>query len=327
MNKTLEGIIGIFLLLELINLSIFLNFEKLLQKQEMLTNQYLLENSEATKQYEELLTKYNQYVMETSQITQQNQDLITKYDELGNECERLKDAISNLSRSNLNQENLSFRNNVITKVENYNCTVVTILYYSNFGSNEHIMTLRIPNELYQYYHQRIHPQWIDCSDIRTVSEYITVDDPVLIQIVTSVREQTKSEEELANALLNFVQDKGHILSLRYYPSTTIEYKYPIETLVEMGGDCDAHMFLYGTLLKIAGFKAMLVRSEFINQTCHVAIAVHLENSPSHSTKGVPDYYFLNDNEKYYYAETTFETWYVGDFPPQLKNLTFSTLPI
>lgn len=63
-------------------------------------------------------------------------------------------------------------------------------------------------------------------------EYITSDETIINQIVETIKNQTQSEEELANALLDFVQYKGFTLSIRYYPTTGL--KYPIETMVEMG---------------------------------------------------------------------------------------------
>jgi transglutaminase-like putative cysteine protease len=133
-----------------------------------------------------------------------------------------------------------------------NSTAVTIIYFTNFSSNQRIATFSIPYNTYDNYHWKFHPYWGE-QNLTSVREYITSNETIIKQIVEKIRNETQSEEELANALLDFVQYKGFALSIRYYPTT--ELKYPIETLTEMGGDCDTHSFLYATLMKAAGFKS------------------------------------------------------------------------
>jgi hypothetical protein len=130
---------------------------------------------------------------------------------------------------------------------------VTIVYYTNNGKNQQILSLSIPYEKYDAYHKKNHPYWGE-NNLTSAIEYVSSNETIINQIVETVKGQTKNEEELANALLDLVQDKESALSIRYYPTT--ELKYPIETLVEMGGDCDTHSFLYGTLMKAAGFKVL-----------------------------------------------------------------------
>ena len=157
-------------------------------------------------------------------------------------------------------------------------------------------------------------------------DYITRNETIVSQIVETVVSQTRSEEELANALLDFVQDKQNGLSIRYYP--TREFKYPIETLVEMGGDCDTHAILYATLMKAARFEVLLLYSnEEIDGQHHVAIAVRLEKPPQNSLSKIEDSVFNYNGEKYYYAETTSWGWRVGDLPQKFQNLTFRAMPL
>jgi hypothetical protein len=141
--------------------------------------------------------------------------------------------------------------------------------------------------------------------------YLTPNESIIKSIVSKIKDQTGSEEELVDALLDFVQSKSFTLSNRYY--YTNEYKYPIETLVTMGGDCDTHAFLYATLLKAAGFKVLLA---FTSDMSHVGVAVHLTNTPLHYKQNSCSY-FTQANERYYYAETTSWGWMVGDMPPDI----------
>jgi hypothetical protein len=249
-----------------------------------------------------------------------NYELVKECEKLNMENKQLEDA-----RAQLEDDFQTFRNKVFQSVED-NYTAVTIMYYTNFSKTERKITLAIPYEKYDYYHSLNHPKWDANRNLSLASEYITSNESIIIEIVAAVKSQTQSKEEIANSLLDFVQDKRHGLSIRYYP--TSELKYPIETLVEMGGDCDTHAILYATLMKTAGFKVLLLFSnEKINDQFHVAIAVHFENPPKHSLTEIEDSSFTYNEEKYYYAETTGWNWRVGDLPPIFQNLTFQIMPL
>jgi hypothetical protein len=205
------------------------------------------------------------------------------------------------------------------------CTAVTVVYYTNFGKSMQLITVSVPYKKYESYHTMVHPYWGELN-LSSARKYITQNETIINQIVEKIRNQTRSEEELADALLDFVQDKGIALSIRYYP--TIQLKYPIETLVEMGGDCDTHSFLYATLMKAAGFKVLLLLSKNpVGDLPHVATAVHLTNPPTHSLPEYEDKFFTYDGEKYYFAETTTWNYRVGDLPPWLKSVDFYIIPI
>lgn len=241
--------------------------------------------------YDNLLNDYN--------------GLVNKYNELGTNYKEFQDNIL-----------CSFK-------ENH--TTVTIIYHTNFSRNQHIITLYVPYEKYNASHYEKHPYW-GKHNLTSAIEYITYNETIINQIVETIKPQTQSKEELANAILDFVHDKGHGSSIRYYP--TNELKHPIETLVEMGGDCDTHAFLYGTLMKAAGFKVLLLFSnEKVDGQYHTATAIHLENPPENSLPDYQDCSFTYDGETYYYAETTNVHWRVGDLPPKFENLTFNLIPI
>lgn len=217
----------------------------------------------------------------------------------------------------------TFRQEVLNTVSGNN-TAVTIIYYTNFSRNQQIITLSVPYQKYNASHFSKHPYWNN-QTLESAIDYITYNESIIEHIVETVETQTQSKEELANALLDFVQDKQHGLSVRYYPTSKL--KYPIETLVEMGGDCDAHAFLYGALMKTAGFKVLILLSnEEIEGQPHAAVAVHLENPPENSRPDIQDKNFIYNKEIYYYAETTMWNSRVGDIPPVFENLTFYLIP-
>ena len=261
--------------------------------------------NDLVKDYNYLLTKHNELNESYNDLVKESNDLLNNYNEL-------------------DESYKAFQNEVLNRVED-NYTAVTIIYSTNFSKNQQIITLSIPYEKYNASLYKKHPNW-DNETLTSALDYITDNETTINQIVETIKSQTQSKEELANALLNFVQDKGNGLSIRYYP--TNELKYPIETLVEMGGDCDTHAFLCGTLMKAAGFKVLLLLSkENIDGQPHTATAIHLENPPENSLPDYQDYSFTYDGETYYYAETTNANWRIGDLPPKFENLNFHLIPI
>ena len=248
------------------------------------------------------------------------------YNKLSSTNDNLTTNLYNLNASyfDLNESFTNFQKTVLKNSET-NYTAVTILYYTNFSTNQQITTLSIPNALYDYYHRKTHPTW-NIRNLQSATMYITSTEPITKQIVETITNQTQTQEELANALLDFVQYKQHGLSLKYYP--TPELKYPVETLVEMGGDCDTHAFLYATLMKAAGLKAVLLYSELVTTGVrHAAVAVHLDTAPSHSLPDFGDRFFVYNGENYYFAETTIGYYRVGDVPKEVENLSYSLVPV
>jgi hypothetical protein len=207
-----------------------------------------------------------------------------------------------------------------------NYTAVTVVYYTNFGTDQQMMNLSIPYETYEAYHTRSHPVW-DNQGLTSAREYITYNDTIVNQIAETIRNQTKGKEELANALLDFVQYKNIALSIRYYPTT--ELKYPVETLVEMGGDSNAHAFLYATLMKAAGFEVLLLLSKepVDNGPPYAATAIHLANPLMHSLPEYEDKVLTYEGKEFYFAETTSWNYRVGDFPLWLRNADFYTISV
>ncbi|RLE55997.1 MAG: hypothetical protein DRJ30_02905 [Candidatus Methanomethylicota archaeon] len=259
-------------------------------------NQLITENESLKGQLKTLQRNYNILKMN-------NTILINKYDKLKTEYYTLKFEYAQIF-------NKTPEKTIPT----------TIVYYTNFGEKKNILTIIISYETYEKYHEEKHPI-ITPYNLEVAKQYITSNDPIIKQIAEKLREQTVNEEELADALLDFVQDKNYALSIRYYP--TIEFKYPVETLVEMGGDCDTHAFLYASLLKAAGFKTLLL---FTTDQTHVAVAVHLNKPPEHNLNKIA-YYFEYNGLKYYFAETTSWGWRVGDLPSELENKKWKLIEV
>ncbi len=147
-----------------------------------------------------------------------------------------------------------------------------------------------------------------------------------------------------NFILSFVQ------SLNYYEDLSEEgfidyYKFPLETLVDEGGDCEDKSVLMATMAHILGYDVVLfvmnVTTVLTNEKeGHVAVGVHI-NPQGHYGQYLRDYYIYN-GKSYYYMETTASEsrklnggwihYYAGISPEEtdyyeinnLKFVTFST---
>jgi predicted transglutaminase-like cysteine proteinase len=166
------------------------------------------------------------------------------------------------------------------------------------------------------------PMWFEVSIPKSLYEYCTarprVDsygfyggDTLNDAYVKNIAEQFSSQSNLSKSeqvdlAISFVQ------SLEYTSdSVTAGYdeyqRYPAETLVDRGGDCEDTAILLGSILKHMGFG---VRGVLLPG--HMALAVKGEDS-------IPGTYYTQNGDRYYYVETTGDGWRVGDIPDEYKG--------
>lgn len=81
-------------------------------------------------------------------------------------------------------------------------------------------------------------------------------------------------------------------------------KYPIETLVEQGGDCEDKAALTVALLKTFGFDAVLV-----SLPGHMVAAIYCSNCSG---------YYTYNGKRYAFIETTERGWNIGQVPQDSK---------
>lgn len=95
----------------------------------------------------------------------------------------------------------------------------------------------------------------------------------------------------------------YVLKIPYQESSA--NRNPSEVIIQQGGDCDEKSYLLATLLLQQGYHCV-----FVTTADHGFIAVHLENGDSLKQ---PSSYLTVDGKKYYLAETTFTTGYIGQY--------------
>jgi hypothetical protein len=91
-------------------------------------------------------------------------------------------------------------------------------------------------------------------------------------------------------------------------------RFPIETLVDDGGDCEDTSILFATIVLILNYTAV-----FISPPDHLAVGVWGTELSGH--------YYTFEDRTYYYCETTGEDWKIGDIPDDFKDTTVSIYSI
>jgi hypothetical protein len=154
--------------------------------------------------------------------------------------------------------------------------------------------------------------------VTSYGKLVTTDDQYIRSLANALTEAANGQGydyyEKVDYVLAFVQ--GHYL-FDNYTSNYDEYpKFPIETLVEGGGDCEDSSILFATIMKIMGYDVIL-----INPPGHMAAAVL-------GAKGISGWWYVQyNNNEYYICETTGTGWTMGDCPPSYQHQTLTIVPI
>jgi hypothetical protein len=94
-------------------------------------------------------------------------------------------------------------------------------------------------------------------------------------------------------------------------------RFPIETLVDDGGDCEDTSILFATLALIMGFSTV-----YINPPSHYAVGILGNN-----LRGTYWTYPEGSNQTYYYCETTGNNYMIGELPLQFQGQSANIYPI
>lgn len=165
---------------------------------------------------------------------------------------------------------------------------------------------RIPAVLYEEYAARPRPQ------TRNYTVYATDErDATIIEDLAHALEQYAStldltEQETIHFISTFVQQLAYTSD-----SETTGFddyaRYPLETLVEEGGDCEDTSILLGKVLTVLGYDVVMVRLP-----AHMALGV--AEGP-----GFCGTFYPYHDEKYFYLETTGEGGRIGIVPEEYEG--------
>jgi hypothetical protein len=156
-----------------------------------------------------------------------------------------------------------------------------------YGGETWTLTLSIPEHLYYYYSNKTRVPTEDYS------VYVTHpgDDEYVSSIIERFDEIVVEED--------YDEDE--------YP------RYPLETLVEGGGDCEDTSILACALLDSMGLDVVL-----INPPNHVAVGVAMDASGT---------YWTHKEIQYFYVETTGEGWEIGEVPEEHQGESAFVYPV
>jgi len=178
----------------------------------------------------------------------------------------------------------------------------------NFKGNEWAWSLDIPKYLYESY--RSVPVSTRTRNGLAGYGFLTTTNDNYLKMVAEKLQETASQQNYGSYdevsfVLAFVQ------SLPYTSDSVTsgfdEYpRFPLETLVDDGGDCEDTAILFATLTLIMGYGTV-----YINPPNHYAVGVLGDDL-------IGSYYTYNGGD-YYYCETTGDGWEIGQSPSEYRN--------
>lgn len=180
-------------------------------------------------------------------------------------------------------------------------------YTWTFAGRRCTWQIQVPESLYSYFKN------LPRTPVRSSSIYInnSIDDTSIERIVFEIEKMSQDLglDDLGKLefVIAFVQGLPYTVD-----SVTTPYddypRYPIETLVDMGGDCEDTSILLASLLDKMGYKVVLVYfPRLVTDHPHYGVGI-LGQEDTYGT------YWEHGGEKYFYLETTNTGWGIGQIP-------------
>ena len=166
--------------------------------------------------------------------------------------------------------------------------------------------LRIPQGLYDYYRAKPRPPTNDYTVYVTDPRDTAYTDELARRLQEEAHKRGFDENDAVHFAASFVQKLPYALDIE--TTGYDEYpRYPIETLVDEGGDCEDTSILLAKLLNTMGYDVVLV-----DLTTHIAVGV-LEG------QGFCGTYYRHNGKRYFYLETTGEAGRAGVVPSEYRT--------
>jgi hypothetical protein len=172
----------------------------------------------------------------------------------------------------------------------------------------------IPQFLYEYYQKLPRPPTMNYS------VYVThpLDDPYIDILVDKIEEAARkrgfNDYQTVEFAAAFVQSLPYTADSVTTPFD--EYpRYPVETLVDNGGDCEDTSILLASIIEKLGYGVVL-----IELPDHCAVGVK-------GGENVYGAYWEHEGNKYFYIETTDLGWKIGEIPDVYEGATATTYPM
>ncbi|MCW4011942.1 MAG: hypothetical protein NWF07_03010 [Candidatus Bathyarchaeota archaeon] len=235
-------------------------------------------------QLETLQGAYSELQSQKTTLDEENQALTEQIETL----EALYESL--LAEYQTSLGGLDFSNQTIQVIErNYTWT---------YEDQEYSLNLVVPEPMYEYYSTK---ERYETSDYRGYILHPYDDEYIAVMVmefdrIAALNNMTNIEE--VELVTSFVQN------LHYLTDDTTGYdeypKFPVESLIDEGGDCEDTSILLSHLL-----EAMDVETALLTLPGHMAVGVELNATGAHWDIG---------NTTYYYLETTVPGWEIGSIP-------------
>jgi hypothetical protein len=199
-------------------------------------------------------------------------------------------------------------NNVIVSDQ-----LITKDYKWDYEGREWTWELSFRQSLYDYY------KALPRSPTRNYSVYVTnpIDDKQIDSVVSKLQDAAKEQGYDSFQTISFAA--AFVQSLEYTSDSVTtgfdEYaRYPIETLVDGGGDCEDTAILLASIIDSMGYGVVLIRytADSGTDNGHLAVGVRGDESLYGTS-------FTYEGSKYYYVETTGTGWEIGQLPEEYKG--------
>ena len=165
--------------------------------------------------------------------------------------------------------------------------------------------LNIPQALYDYY------KALPRSPTRNYAVYVThpLQDIYIKKLADNIQSAAQKNNyglyQTVEFAVSFVQSLPYTSDL--VTEGYDEYpRYPAETLVDNGGDCEDTAILMASLLRAMNYDVVL-----LGLPSHMAVGVA-------GGSGISGTYWEYNGRKYYYLETTGTGWKIGQIPDEYK---------
>ncbi len=188
-------------------------------------------------------------------------------------------------------------------------------YSWSYGGLSWSMTLDVPGSIYYYYK--------GLERTTNYDTYVTDTDSTIMNIASLFSQKAQSQGYNSYQTVSFVM--AFVQSLPYTSdSETTGYddyaRYPIETLVDNGGDCEDTAILL----------AAMVQADPINIDAVLFLLPY--DYPTHMATGIwgtglPGSYVTYGGRDYYYCETTGDGWSIGQLPSTFAGVSVKVVPV
>lgn len=130
-------------------------------------------------------------------------------------------------------------------------------------------------------------------------------DTILKGFSEVFKKENLSDIDKIYFMISFVQN------IKYKrPGGELDLLPPLGTLATKYGDCDTKALLLYLILEKAGVDCVMFWSF---QYKHAMLGISIPASGNYKT---------NNGKKYYFVETTYPGWMIGDIDPEMNNLSF-----